>query len=154
MGPTNNIGYLLQHLSGVLSKRYDQSLQERLEIGFSQFKLLMVLQSNPSLQQRKVAQWLGQTEASISRQIKLMVDKGLLDSTVSPNNRREHLTTLTDKGLRVAEDSMKVLNNCHSEVFAKLGDKGQSQLLNTLSEMHISTCNSNDVGACSHPFNS
>ncbi|HSX23988.1 MAG TPA: MarR family winged helix-turn-helix transcriptional regulator, partial [Candidatus Saccharimonadales bacterium] len=73
MGPTNNIGYLLQHLSGVLAKQSDQALQERLGIGFSQFKILRVLQHSPQTQQRQIAEWIGKTEASISRQIKLMI---------------------------------------------------------------------------------
>lgn len=153
MGPTNNIGYLLQHLSGVLTKQNDQALQERLGIGFSQFKILRVLQFHPHTQQRQIAEWLGQTEASISRQIHLMIDKGLLQTTISPKNRREHLTTPTSKGLRMNDEAIKVLNNCHGDMFASLGEKKQQQLLDALAEMHIHACQSGKVGACNRPFN-
>ncbi len=153
MGPTNNIGYLLQHLSGVLAKQSDQALQERLGIGFSQFKILRVLQHSPHTQQRQIAEWLGQTEASISRQIKLMIEKGLLVSTVSPKNRREHITTPTTKGVRMTEESLNVLNSTHSSMFSELGDKQQHQLLEILSYMHQYACQPGKIGACHHPFN-
>ena len=98
MKPTNNIGYLLQHTASTLARQSDQVLQERLGVGFSQFKILMTLQWNPGVQQKHIAESLGQTEASISRQIKLMHEAGLLQSKVSERNKREHITTLTRKG--------------------------------------------------------
>lgn len=153
MGPTNNIGYLLQHLSSVLAKQSDQALQERLGIGFSQFKILRVLQHSPHTQQRQIAEWLGQTEASISRQIKLMIDKNLLHTTISPKNRREHLTTPTAKGVRMTEEAINVLNATHASMFAEMGEKHQQQLLDVLSHMHQFACQSGKIGACHHPFN-
>ncbi len=151
MGPTNTIGYLLQHLSGVLAKQSDQALQEQLGIGFSQFKILRVLQNSPKTQQRIIAEWLGQTEASISRQIRLMIDKGLLRVTISPGNRREHLTEPTSKGLRITEQAITVLNRCHADMFNDLGPAKQQQLAEILTQMHGYTCQAGKVGACHHP---
>lgn len=150
MGPTNNIGYLLQHLASVLGKQSDQALQEQLGIGFSQFKILMALQWNPHTQQRHIAEALGQTEASISRQIKLMLDKGLLQSRVSPESKREHITTPTLKGVRLTEAAREVLNNYHAAMFEQLNDKQRQQLLDTLGTMHQYACRSGNIAAC-HP---
>lgn len=137
---TNNPGYLLQHLSAVLAKQSDQALQERLGIGFSQFKLLMVLENHPELKQRQIADKLGQTEASISRQIKIMHDKGLLQTTINPRNRRVHLTTITTKGMRLAEEALLTLNKCHAATFDSLGDKKQAALEEILIQMHEYAC--------------
>ncbi len=153
MGPTNNIGYLLQHLSGVLAKQSDQALQEQLGIGFSQFKILMVLHNNPSVQQRHIAEALGQTEASISRQIKLLHDQGMLTTRISERNRREHITVPTAKGERMTDEALQVLNSYHAPMFAKLSDKQQQQLLEVLSLMHQEVCRPDRPGACDHPFN-
>ena len=152
MRPTNNIGYLLQHVSSVLAKQSDQALQERLGIGFSQFKILMVLQWNPHTQQRQIAEALGQTEASISRQIKLMLDRGWLQITVSPKNRREHITTPTAKGIRMTEEAREVLNEYHNPMFRNLTDKQIEQVLEGLVIMHRYTCQPGKVGACDHPL--
>jgi DNA-binding MarR family transcriptional regulator len=104
MAFSDNLGYMLQHTATSLSRQADQVLQERLGIGLSQFKIMMVLQWNPSVKQRDIANNLGQTEASISRQIKLMHDEGLLQTTVRPSNRREHITSLTRKGEKLADE--------------------------------------------------
>lgn len=153
MQPSNNIGYLLQHLAFTMSRQNDQILQERLGIGFSQFKILMVLERNPHIQQRQIADALGQTEASISRQIRLMVDKGLLQSTVSPQNRREHITTPTNKGVRLTEEAMVILNGFHAPMFERFSENDREQLLKVLSGMHESICQAGRTGACDRPFN-
>ncbi len=152
MQPSKNTGYLLQHLAFTMSRQNDQILQERLGLGFSQFKILMVLHRNPHIQQRDIADALGQTEASISRQIKLMIDKGLLRSTANSENRRQHITTPTSKGNRLADEAMVVLNNYHSPMFSRLSEKDQEQLIKILESMHECICQSGKPGACDRPF--
>lgn len=152
MGSIHNIGYLLQHLCSMLGKQSDQALQAGLGIGISQFKILRVLQHRPGTRQRQVADWLGQTEASISRQIKIMVDKGLLQITISPKNRREHLTTLTSKGLRLTEEALNVLTDSQAAMYADIGEKKQQQLLRILTQMHAHACQSDASAACHHAF--
>ncbi len=140
MKPTNNIGYLLNHLAFMLSRQSDQVLQEQLGIGFSQFKIMMVLRWNPSIQQKQIADRLGQTEASISRQIKLLFDQNLLTTRISPKNKREHITTLTTKGEKLTEKSMQILNNYHAPTFARLSPKQQQTLVEILNLMHDAVC--------------
>lgn len=143
---THKISYLLQHLNAVLSHQTDQVLQEQLGIGFSQFKILTVLRSNSAIQQKHIAERLGQTEASISRQIKLLTDQGLIAIRVRPENRREHLTTLTPRGLRFTEESVRIINNYHAPVFAQLSAKQQQQLIDILNVMHDVACTNNSAG--------
>lgn len=136
MHPTNNIGYLLQRLASCLARQSDQVLQEQLGIGLSQFKILMILQSQPNTLQKRIAESLGQTEASISRQIKLLLGTKHLEITVNPDNRREHITRLTDKGQRITEKSLEILNRYHEPMFARLTEKQQTQLHESLSAMY------------------
>lgn len=144
---TNNIGFLLQHLAFSLGRLNDQVLQERLGIGFSQFKLMMVLEKRPHIQQKQIAETLSQTEASISRQIRVLQEKGLLQTTVSPHNRREHITTLTPKGTRFTEEAIAILNNHYEPLFAQLTSKQQVQLGESLSVLHDHVCTMNN-GTC------
>ncbi|MEO8862814.1 MAG: MarR family winged helix-turn-helix transcriptional regulator [Candidatus Saccharimonadales bacterium] len=153
MSPTDNIGYLLQHVAGVLFKQSDQALQEQLGVGFSQYKILRVLQSTPGARQKQIADWLGQTEASISRQVRLLKERGLLRIEQSPKSRREHMLELTIKGERIIEESVRVLNKAQQGVFDDLGPKRQERLHEILSFMHQEVCQSNKIGSCSHPFN-
>ena len=143
MSHINNVGFLLQHLSFVLARQSDQVLQEQLGIGFSQFKILMALQWHPDIQQKQIAERLGQTEASISRQIKLLQEQGLLTASVNPHNRREHITRPTARGERFTDKAMEILNNYHAPMFAHLSDKQQQQLQEILNVMHDQACTEN-----------
>src|SRR3989338_10421342 len=108
MSAIDNIGYLLHHLSFVLDRQSDQVLQEQLGIGFSQFKIMMVLRWNRGVQQKLIADNLGQTEASVSRQIKLLKNRGLLTRKPFAKNKREHITVLTTKGERLIEAALEI----------------------------------------------
>ncbi len=148
MNSSNTIGYLLQHLSTALARQSEQVLQERLGIGFSQFKILMALQWNPEVQQKHIADALGQTEASISRQIKLMHERGLLETKIRASNRREHITRPTSKGVRLTEEALSVLNNYHSPMFELLNEKQRQQLQEMLITLHNYACQPSKSGAC------
>ena len=153
MMPTDNPGYLLHHLSFVLDRQSDNFLQERLGIGFSQLKILMALKWHEGVRQKQIADHLGQTEASISRQIKLMQDDGLLHSRISSQNRREHLTILSAKGIKIADEAMELLNAYHSPMFDRLSENQQRNLADILSIMHEHTCQSGKPGSCNHKWN-
>ena len=150
MGPTTNLSYLLQHLSEVLSKQYDQVLQEQLGIGLSQYKLLLVLEWNPRIQQRAIADSLGQTEASISRQIKLLKNKALLVAKPDPNNRRKHITAATTLGMQVTEAATAIMRRSFGPDFARLGEDHLLQLIATLQQLHQIVCRPGKIGACDH----
>lgn len=151
MHTSSKIGFLIQHLAFSIGRNNDQVLQEQLGIGFSQFKLMMVLQKMPHIQQKQIANALNQTEASISRQIKLLHDKRLLQTTVSPKNRREHITTLTSKGIRYTEEAQRIMRNYNQPLFETLSAKEQEQLASHLSRMHDFICPDNGHQMC-HKF--
>lgn len=144
MNINDNLGYLLQHTAFVLARHSDQVLQEQLGIGFSQFKILLLLGHSDSTQQRELAVALGQTEASISRQIKIMADEGLVANQINPANRRQNITRLTAKGLRVTERATEILNHHHSPVFNELSDRQQIVLTDLLSTVHRAICDEPD----------
>lgn len=129
---TDNIGYLIQKIATLLARQNDNILQQNLGIGFSQFKLLMILRWQPGIKQKNLAEQLGQTEASISRQVKLMYESGLLQSTPNPSNKREHITTLTVRGQRVGDDSIELLKDSYEPMLSQLSSTQKMELLNSL----------------------
>ncbi len=152
MGPTNNLTYLVQHLAAVIGKQADQILQEQLGIGLSQFKILMVLEWNPRVQQRTIADSLGQTEASISRQIKLLKGKGLLVARPDPQNRRKHITMPTTLGMQITEAASNIMRRNFGPEFANLGEDQLMQLIAGLQRLHAITCKPGKIGSCDHPL--
>lgn len=152
MDPVITIGYLLQHTASILMRQSDQVLQERLGIGMSQLRLLMMLQKAPNVQQRKLAECLGQTEASVSRQIKLLREKGMLTVRINPKSRREHLTVPTTRGLKLTEAALEVLSQYHTPMIELLNPKQREQLTAMLAVLHEHTCVPGKPFACDHSF--
>lgn len=152
MGPTNNLAYLVQHLAAVTSKQSDQLLQEQLGIGLSQYKILMMLEWNPRVQQKTLADSLGQTEASISRQVKLLQKKGLISVRQDKDNRRKHITMPTPIGMQMTEAAAAILRRSFGPEFASLGEDQLAQLINNLHRLHAIVCRPGKLGACDHPL--
>jgi len=152
MQPANKIGYLLEHLTSMTSRQSDQVLQEQFGIGFSQFKIMMAIQWNPSVRQRALADALGQTEASVSRQVRILFEKGMLTSKTNPAERRERITEITQKGLKVARAARKAMADYHKPMFDNLNEKQQKQLLDMLVTLHAHTCQPGKLHACNHPL--
>lgn len=128
----NSIGYLLHELAHLINADSNQVLQERLGIGFAQFKVLMVLEERDGLTQKQISTLLRQTEASISRQVKVLVTKRLVISRQSSSNRREHLVFLTDRGIQMVDKATNALNSYHAPMFEHLSEKEQLKIANTL----------------------
>lgn len=148
MQPSQQLGFLIHHLAFVLDRQSDQVLQERLGIGFSQFKILMILSHHEGIGQKVIADKLGQTEASISRQIKVLQSRGLIVSNTSLNNRRQKVTMLTNKGLKLIEMAFDILNQYHRPVFDTLSPKQQSALFSMINIMHDKVCSGDKPGRC------
>jgi DNA-binding MarR family transcriptional regulator len=150
MNPVNNLNYLLHHLAAVISKQLDQVLREQLGIGLSQYKILMVLEWNPRLQQKAIAESLGQTEASISRQIKLLKDKKLLTTKVDNLNQRRHLSLPTPLGLQITEAAGDLLRRNFSSDLASFDDSQILRLNSSLQKLHQIVCRPGKLGTCDH----
>lgn len=150
MGPANDLNYLIHHLAAVMGKQTEQVLREQLGIGLSQYKILMVLEWNPRVGQKAVADSLGQTEAAISRQIKLLKSKNLLVTKPDPHNRRKHITAPTPLGMQLTEAASGILRRGLGPDFAKLGDDQLTRLTTSLQQLHRLVCRPGRTGACGH----
>ena len=152
MDPANTVSYLLSHTAAVMDRQSDQLLQERLGIGMAQFKVLTTLQERANVQQRFLAVMLGQTEASVSRQIKLLLEKGLLSVQVNPADKRKHVTALTAKGVKLAQAAREIVDANHEPALDGLSKKERQQLGELLQQLHLYYCGEGKSFACSTPW--
>lgn len=132
----SDIGSLLHKVSARLDRVSDQVLLERLGIGLSQFRVLLYLLGDDGARQNQIAGSLDQSEASISRQVNILQEKGLAVVRRSVSSRRVRLIFLTQKGALTIEKAVNILNDYHAPLFELLGDKKQAELLDTLRKMN------------------
>jgi MarR family transcriptional regulator, transcriptional regulator for hemolysin len=149
---STTLSYLLQHTSLIMHRQTDQILQERLGIGMAQLKILTTVQERPHVQQRYVADSLGQTEASISRQVRLLEEKGLVVAQINPQSKREHVIVLTAKGSKFTQAARDIIDQYHSPAFEQLSDKERQQLTGILQHLHMHCCQDGKPYACGIPW--
>ena len=137
MKSNDSVGYLIHELAQYITAESDQVLLERYGIGFSQYKVLLSLESVQGIPQKNIAKSLSQTEASISRQIGVLIDKELVIIGPAKDNR-QHLIFLTNRGEEVVTKATNALNNFHSPMFEHLSEKQQAQLLEILKTVRAS----------------
>lgn len=148
MSSTHSLRYLLSHTASIMSRQSDQVLQERLGIGMSQFRILMILRERQGVQQRLLADCLGQTEASISRQVKLLLEKGMADVQVNPLSRREHVAVITPKGEKIWQAAQDILDQYHEPAFEQLTEKQREEFANLLRVLHMHYCQEGKPYVC------
>ena len=77
----------------------------------AQYLVLSVVDAHPGrLNQQAVADRLGLTKGTVSRQIDAAVAAGLMTVEVSPESRREHLVALTPQGTRLVRRGDKLVD--------------------------------------------
>lgn len=112
-----------------------QTLEEKLEIPFAQFKLLMVLRRHGAVAQKAIARFHGMTEAAISRQVEPLRRQKLVTTRVNPDNRRVHLLTLTDRGKAQTDKALRLLDEKFTVLFRVLKPREKAQFTATIDRL-------------------
>lgn len=121
----DSLFYSLHKLVFITDRQSDEVLHHHFGFGFSQFKILIAAKHRAGLTQGDIANFLGQTEASVSRQLKIMKKQGLIKAKPAEANRRKHSVMLTDKGLELLAQASSVIDAAHASTFGSLGYKEQ-----------------------------
>lgn len=127
-----NPGFLLHKIGAMLERSTDLILEKEFSIGYSQFKILYTLQHHPIAHQKEIAHFLGQTEASISRQIKLLKADDLISIDIGNDDKKKHVISATTKGKRVAYEAFMLLNKKYEPLLYDLSVEEQQLLAGML----------------------
>ncbi len=91
--------YLTRRAAALMDRAGERLFRAELGISLAQFLVLSVVDAHPGLlNQQVVADRLGLSKGTISRQLEAAVDAGLMMVEVSPHSRRENVVSLTSKG--------------------------------------------------------
>ena len=115
----------IHKLAFLLEKRADESLKFQAGIGFAQYKVLEAIGRNMFARQNTIAKLLDQTEASISRQIKILQKKGLIIVGDVMGNKRARELSLTEQGEELLRQCEEVLDLAQAQVIGGLSYQEQ-----------------------------
>lgn len=147
MVSSQDITYNLHKTVFLLDKLTDTVLQEELAITFSQFKIIMAI-DHSTVSQREIASYWDMTEAAVSRQVDLLVQKKLATRKENPENRREHVLELTKEGKKLYEKGLDVIRKNHNEIFAVLDEREKKVLSEGLHKLLKAMCDGKKDGGC------
>lgn len=127
--------YKLHKAVFLINKITDQSLQNSLSLGLPQFLILMAVNRHPGTMQMNVAKYLDLTEAAVSKQMNLMLSKGLIERCENPKNRREHVLHITLTGKKILAAATDLLDKKMLEIFDTMNQKEKDSLIHSLDKM-------------------
>ena len=137
--------FVLNHLI-TLKETHDYYLKKFLdnetEISYSQYYMFMLLYFEPGVNQSDIAKACFMNRSGVSRAFADFEKKGLIKREVNPNNKREYITTLTEKGLKTA----KLLEEKEiewDEMLCRQLDIYREDLLKVLSKLSMNSLNFN-----------
>jgi DNA-binding MarR family transcriptional regulator len=91
--------YLIRRTAALMDHQGEALLRSELGVSLAQFLVLSVVDAHPGpLSQQAIADRVGLTKGSVSRQIDHAVAAGLMTVRVAPHTRRENAVTLTEAG--------------------------------------------------------
>lgn len=118
---------LIQQLAQISIKSSDQLLAETFGFGLSSLRILQLLQQN-GMHQKEIASKLDQTEASVSRQVKILQEKGLVVVSINSENRRQHSVFLTAYAKKIMIDANRVIDNNYESLFEGVSEEKKLEL--------------------------
>ncbi len=91
--------FLVRRVSALMDRSGEALFRSELHISLAQFLVLSVVDAHPGpLNQQAIAERVGLTKGTVSRQIENAVSAGLMTVEVSAHSRRENSVSLTQTG--------------------------------------------------------
>ena len=125
----------LHYLMFILQQLSDELLGQEVGVSLSHVRIMGALDATIPRSQRVVATNLRQTEANISRQMRVMADQGLVKIAPNKKDHRQRDVTLTSKGARKYEQAEKLLKKQEAQFLKAVNSRGQSSLENSLERL-------------------
>ena len=91
--------YHIRRVAGLMDRQGEALFRRELGISLAEFLVLSVVDAHPGpLSQQAIADRVGLTKGTVSRQIDHAAAAGLMTVRVASHTRREHAVALTDAG--------------------------------------------------------
>ena len=137
--------FVLNHLI-TLKETHDYYLKKFInnetEISYSQYYMFMLIYFKPGVNQSDIAKACFMNRSGVSRAFSDFEKKGLIERKTNPDNKREYITTLTEKGLKTAKFLEKKEIEWDEMICSQL-EISREDLLETLSKLSMKSLNFN-----------
>ena len=96
------------------------TLKQEMSMSAAQFRMLFAITSHPAITQKEIAAFWDVTEASVSRQIKLLERKGFISRTPK--------LTITASGQKTLTQGKTILDDIFEKIFKDVSDADRQKI--------------------------
>jgi DNA-binding MarR family transcriptional regulator len=121
-------GIKLHKTAFMMAKIAEKELAARTDITFPQLMMMVMIGHKSNGKQTEMARMGHLTEAAVSRMVEGMTEKGLITRKDNPENRRENIIEMTEKGKREMASGLEIVKGCMNNIFGILSDREQKTL--------------------------
>jgi DNA-binding MarR family transcriptional regulator len=125
--------YLIRRVAAVMDRQGDALCHRELGISLAQFLVLSVVDAYPGpLSQQAIADRLGLTKGTVSRQIDAAAAAGLMSVQVAPHTRRENAVALTKAGTALVRRGDALMQGSRTAMLGALATADLQAVLGAL----------------------
>ncbi len=143
-----DVFFALQKSMFVLDKSGEHALRQQKMLTLAQFHVLVILSTMGTVSQQLVAEMLQNTQASVSRQVALLLRKKYITRTQNPKNKREYRLACTPLGSAEVKRTMATLDAHFERIFAVLGHDEKKGIIVALKCLVQEVKKSQGIDAC------
>lgn len=111
----------------------------------SQAHTLQVLSQSEQLPLHQLAEQLRLEKSTVSRLVTALVERGWVERTINPENRREVRLRLTGAGRAIADDVHRSASAKYQAIWQQLSDAQRAQILDSLATLNAVLRESTEV---------
>lgn len=131
--PTNSMSAMRSMSSAVRHMRlYAERSMAKRSLGFPEQLIIMHLHAARESNQDALAQLLEIDKGAVAKTLGKLEEKGLVERTVNPKNKREKRIRLTKAAAPVIKEMATAWQTWSHEVFAEMNDREMQSFLSTM----------------------
>jgi DNA-binding MarR family transcriptional regulator len=129
--------YLVRRVAGLMDRTGEALFRRELGVTLAQFLVLSVVDAHPGpLNQQAIADRLGLTKGTVSRQIDNAVNAGLMSVQPAPHTRRENTIRLTKAGTDLVRRGDILFEQARTSVLPTIPARDMATAVRVLNSMN------------------
>lgn len=108
--------FLIMKLNDICMVSLNRKLKE-LDITINQVNFLIVINTEESLPQSYISKLLNIHGGSVTKALKRLEAKKLVEISKNPKNKSKNIVKITDKGRKLTKEVIYVIENIENEIF-------------------------------------
>lgn len=128
----NSIGGMIKYISDKVRQKADNNLKDH-NVTLSQVRVLNFLwRENGSCSQKQIEDFLQVSHPTVVGLVSRMEQSGYIQTSVSPDDKRNKIVTVTDSGMSLACELCRYMEDIDKRMLVGLTDEQQVQLVDML----------------------